>query len=476
MFRSFRRCFSADYSPTIFALSTRPGRAAIAVVRVSGSQSAHILQRLTRVPPLAPAPPRLEPRRASVRRLYSPHAPHPLLDEALTLFFQSPRSYTGEDSLELHLHGGTAIVSAVVSAINALHDPAHGVNIRYAEPGEFSRRAFANGRFDLTEIEGVRDMIDAETELQRRAAVAAMLGGSRRQFAEWRLQIVHNVALLTTVIDFGEDHDVAEVDHLLDQVGHNIAALSAAVDQHLHHVAASEVLLRGIKLVLLGPPNAGKSLLLNRIARSDAAIVSSTAGTTRDVIDVPLDIGGYKVVIGDTAGVRAAVAGSIEAEGIRRAKLRSVAADVVVLVLPANEPAVDADLARHVAELRAADKLVVVVHNKADLVPARGSDSLYVLCATGEGIDALVAHLTALFASLIPSTDPVLLSARAQDLLRNDVLYGFAQFERFRHQNDVVLATESLRQAADGIGKITGDAVGVEEVLGVVFSSFCIGK
>lgn len=412
-----------------------------------------------------------------------------MLDEALTVFFQAPKTYTGEDLLELHVHGGTAIVSSVIRAIQKLHEPEKGVQIRYAEQGEFSKRAFLNGRFDLTEIEGIREMIDAETELQRLAALASLTGENKRAFGRWRHEIVNNVALLTTVIDFGEDHDVEEVEQLFGDVEKNVDVLIKEIETYLQRVRGSEVLLRGIKLSLLGPPNAGKLSLLNFLANSDAAIVSEIAGTTRDVIDVPLDISGYKVVVGDTAGIRSLEdADAIEKEGIKRAKQRALLGDLVLAVVPVDEPLTQ-EVKEQIGFLKSAGRQVIVAVNKVDLSPARvlemaeeldiPTESFYpVSCITGDGMELFREALTLHFKgiSMTETSDPVSISERAQDLLEHDVLYGLKQFKVWKNSDDVVLASECLRQSVEGIGKITGEAVGVEEVLGVVFSSFCIGK
>ncbi|ODQ81695.1 hypothetical protein BABINDRAFT_159952 [Babjeviella inositovora NRRL Y-12698] len=479
---------STYHLPTIYALSTKLGRAAISVVRISGSESKYIYEKLTG----ATTPPK--PKTASVRKLYSPETGI-MLDEALTFFFQGPKTYTGEDLLELHLHGGNAVVAAVLKAIKHLHNSQTDNYIRYAENGEFSRRAFQNGRFDLTEVEGIREMIDAETESQRVAALSSMKGENKQLFFGWREEIVKNVALLTTVIDFGEDHDLEEVTELFDTVETNILVLQDEINGYLTRIQRSEILLKGIKLTLLGPPNAGKSSLLNSIANREAAIVSDIAGTTRDVIDIPLDINGYKVVIGDTAGIRAiGEADKIEAEGIKRAKKKSLDGNLVILVLPINEKFIDSSLIEHIKEVKS-DQRVIVVLNKCDLVADRverqqaidhfitilglPKDSFAtVSCLSSFGMDELLEILTQEFKSitLTEDHDPITISQRSRDIFQNDVLFGFSQFRQFKDEEDIVLATEGLKHSIEGIGKITGQSVGIEEVLGVVFSNFCIGK
>lgn len=417
-----------------------------------------------------------------------------MLDEALTLFFKSPKTYTGEDILELHVHGGNAIVKAVLAAIKALHDEENGINIRYADHGEFSQRAFLNGRFDLTEVEGVREMIDAETESQRLMALASMTGLNKKVLDHWREEIVNNVALLTTVIDFGEEHDVEETEQLFSTVEANIDRLIFEIEEYLRKVKGSEILLKGIKVSLIGPPNAGKLSLLNFLANSDSAIVSEIAGTTRDVVDVPLDIEGYKVVVGDTAGIRdLEEADTIEKEGIRRAKQRALAGDLVLVVLPVNEE-IPSEIKRHLELIKQAGRPLALILNKSDLLQNEKSDSVIgsfanelnipkeqlhmVSCKTEDGMNDLRNELIKSFKEITLSdfSDPVSLSMRAQDLLENDVLCGLKQFKEWKESEDVVLASECLRQSVDGIGRITGKSIGVEEILGVVFSSFCIGK
>lgn len=484
-----RRSISSvsDYRPTIFALSTHLTRSAIGVIRISGSQSSYIFQKLTE----SESSPKH--RISSLRRLKSSDS-GVLLDEALTLFFRGPRSYTGEDLLELHVHGGVAIIKTVLNEIKRLHDPSKGVHIRYAENGEFSHRAFLNGRFDLTELEGVREMIDAETESQRVSALSSMTGKNKQIFMKWRQEILNNIALLTTVIDFGEEHDLDEVASLFEQVSRNIQAIRNDVNKFLEKVTRSEVLLKGIKITLLGPPNAGKSSLLNLLANKEAAIVSNIAGTTRDAIDIPMDIGGYKVVIADTAGVRDVdVTDEIEREGIRRAKQKGLESDVALVVLPmGNEfKNVSDQFVDYIKQMKQSGITVIGVLNKEDLVDDASkkqyvdelsnlisSPVFTVSCKTNLGTTDLIEQMIKLFksVSLTEKSDPISVSERVKDLLVNDVLYGFEQFDNFKEDDDVVLATECLRQSVEGIGKITGEAIGVEEILGVVFSSFCIGK
>uniref|UniRef100_A0A060T7V2 ARAD1C24948p n=1 Tax=Blastobotrys adeninivorans TaxID=409370 RepID=A0A060T7V2_BLAAD len=484
---------------TIYALSTHPGKAAVAIVRVSGPLAPSVFSALTGLP-TAP-----QPRRAQLVSLYNHQS---LLDRALALYFKAPFSYTGEDVLELHLHGGQAIVKAVMDTIGRLElsdssansGPGRDSKVRYAEAGEFTRRAFANGRLDLTEVEGIRDMIDAETEFQRQAAVASAGGQMRELYDKWRDEIVHQSALLTALIDFSDDN--ADIDgNLFDTVKKNVTQLLQQIRGHRDQISRSELLQAGIKLNLLGPPNAGKSSLLNILARREVAIVSDVAGTTRDVVEVGLDINGYKVVIGDTAGLRVLESikvnddhSKIELEGMRRARERFKVGDLVVAVIPTETtgqgdvvvaPGIKEELhslssQRIIVALNKIDTVdevtkseIIEKYSKALDIPCK--DIVPVSCTTGEGVELLVHSLATECQQLTHSSygPPIGASQRIRDLLDNDVIGGL---EAFLSSDDVVMATSELQFAIDGIGKITGRGVGIEEVLGVVFSSFCIGK
>ncbi|AGO10515.1 AaceriABR063Cp [[Ashbya] aceris (nom. inval.)] len=477
------------YAPTIYALSTPMGqKSAIAVVRVSGTHARLVYEKLTDStrPPVT--------RRASLRNLYSPQQAQEkvFLDSALTLFLEQPATFTGEDILELHLHGGKAVVAGVLEAIGSLHDEETGVQIRYAEAGEFSRRAFQNGRFDLTEIEGIGELIDAETETQRRSAISSFRGQNRLLFADWRQRIVGNIAQLAAIIDFGDDTEIQDIDAIMEGVCRSVQALRREVADFVDKVTRSTILQSGIRLSVLGAPNAGKSSLVNCITKDDTSIVSNIPGTTRDSIDVPLDINGYKVILTDTAGVRAHSTDPIERIGIERAKDRTARSDIVLLVVDATAAVpLNATLRSHLRELT--DKRQIIVINKSDLVPPSRlqyiqaqlaeelpdcSPALVISCKERDGLDGLVQTLTSHFTDLAScaAADPIAVSARARDILRQDVLAGLDGFLRLATSTEVDVASESLRSAADGIGTITGDAVGVEEVLGVVFSNFCVGK
>ncbi len=332
---------------TLFALASAPGRAAIAVWRLSGSGVAEGIRLLT-----GKAPP--APRRASLRGLHDPATGEPI-DQALVLWFPGPASFTGEDAAELHSHGGRAVAEAIGAALGKLP------GFRHAEPGEFSRRAFQNGKLDLTEAEAIADLAAAETEAQRRQALAQAGGALSGLYDGWRAELIRLRAHLEADIEF-PDEDIGDP---VAQLSGQIAALYATIAEHLADARRGERLRDGLTIAVVGAPNAGKSSLVNALAQRDIAIVSSEAGTTRDAIEVHLDLGGYPVILIDTAGLRE-TAGLVEGEGIRRARARAEAADLV-LALFAADAKPDAET------LALLDERTVVVRSKADLTsPQRG--------------------------------------------------------------------------------------------------------
>lgn len=474
-------------SSTVYALSTAPVRSAIGVIRITGPASESIFTKLTGSVKLP------KHRVSTVRKIYDfSNDNKVLLDECLVLYFKSPFSYTGEDLLELHVHGGVAVINKTMQTIAKLHTSI--APVRLAEPGEFSKRAFQNQRFDLTEVEGINTLIHAETEMQRVSALSSMKGDTNLLFNEWRERILKNIALLTTVIDFGEDHDIEEVNNLFDNVNLDIKKLETEIENYLFKIKRSQILLDGIKVTLIGPPNAGKSSLLNILAQDDKAIVSSIAGTTRDAMEVPLDVGGYKIIVGDTAGIRESQ-DIIEQEGIKRAKKKSLESDINILILPADDLNTEKEFLSHAIELiRNTDKEYIVIINKSDLIISNDKDDIleklskqlniskdrfsFISCTNNEGIEKLIQNLTKRFKMVTFSDkeDPITISNRAKEILSNDVLFGFQEFYKFREMDDIVMASEGLKSSVDGIGKITGEAIGIEEILGVVFSKFCIGK
>lgn len=441
----------------IVAPATAPGRAALAVVRMSGPGAGSALVALAGKLPV--------PRRASVRTLRHGGG---TLDQALVLWMPGPASYTGEDMVELHLHGGPGVVGAVLEAASAL-------GARMAAPGEFTRRAFANGKLDLTQAEAVADLVEAETASQARQALEQLGGALSRRYDHWRAQLVETLAFLEAAIDFPDEElpeDVAE------RARPYLEAVLADLDAALEDAERGRRVREGLRVALIGAPNAGKSSLLNALVGRDAAIVAATPGTTRDVIEQSLVLGGYQLLLADTAGMRSAD-DAIEAEGVRRARAWAEEADLRVLVVDGSSGAGDWVEAR--LEARAGDLCLI---NKADL--NEGDD--------GQAADgwAEIAGLDVMQLSLKLGAEEVRrwLEARATEMLSGA---DFPAATRLRHaerltdardrlraalsaaDRGVELAAEEVRLAARALERVTG-RVGAEEVLGRVFSSFCIGK
>lgn len=487
-FRSYVTKPLTSYLPTIYALSTPAGqKSAIAIIRITGTHTTHIYKKLTGLSQLP------KPRKALLRKLYNPHEKNNLLDSSIALYFKSPHSFTGEDMLELHIHGGKAISNSVIKAIESIHDRNNGINIRYAEAGEFSKRAFQNSKFDLTEIEGIRDLIDAETESQRRSVLSSFNGENKRLFHKWRKELIECSSKLTAIIDFGDDNDLNHSDVLFDQVEKSIINLQTDIVHFIKRVEQSTILQDGIKLVLVGAPNVGKSSILNNITKVDTSIVSDIPGTTRDTVDAVIDINGYKVILCDTAGIRRGSTDKIEQIGIERAKAKLLQADICILVVdPTQQQLFDTELINLLKGSDLKNKHILIVVNKTDLVHDVKSISVTlneflennkgiipVSCKSGVGIDYLLHQLTKEFRSLASNGhfEAINISQRVKDILNNDILHGINEFiEVKRETGDVLMAAENLQYAIDGIGKITGEAVGIEEVLGLVFSKFCVGK
>ncbi len=461
---------------TIYALASGAGRAGVAVLRLSGPASAATLQALA-----GDAPP---PRRASLRRLTRP-ADGAALDEALVLWLPGPASFTGEDMAELHLHGGPAIIATVSAALSQL-------GLRPAEPGEFSRRAFAHGKLDLTQAEAIADLVDAETEAQRTQALRQLSGGLSTLYEGWRTRLIAAMALIEAEIDFpdeGDVQDTAQGAGLASRAGPALAGLAGDIRAHLDDAHRGERIRDGFHVAIIGAPNAGKSTLLNALAGRDAAIVTDIPGTTRDIVEVRLVLDGFLVVLADTAGLRD-TDDPVEREGVSRARRRAEEADLRVLVLDAaqSEEAARASLAAFGEALRLGD---VVALNKMDatdsgarssllgLVEAAGGHAggvtaLPLSARDGVGVPDLLAHLTAQVRTRLGASEaPSLTRARHRHALEEAAEALDAALSQAALAPE--LAGERARQAALAIGRITG-RVDVEDILDRVFADFCIGK
>lgn len=441
---------------TIFALATAPGRAGIAVLRLSGPESRAALQAVAgTVPP---------PRRA-VRARFRDPASGEAIDDGLALFFPGPRSVTGEDAAELHIHGSRAVAAALLEALGRLP------GLRLAVPGEFTRRAFEHGKLDLTAAEGLADLVAAETAAQRRQALRQLAGELGRVYEGWRERLLRSLAHVEAEIDFPEEGLPEE---LWQGVRAAAGQLRDEIARHLADGHRGERLRDGVAVAILGPPNAGKSSLMNALARREVAITAASAGTTRDVIEVALDLEGYPVLLADTAGLRAS-GDEVEAEGVRRARARGAAADLRLIVLDATRPEEAAAVAGLV------DETALVVANKIDLAPASAAawadalgagPALRLSVRTGEGMVTLLARLGAEVARRFePGGAPLITRARHREALEEAV----DALDRFAAAALPELAAEDLRAAAQALGRITG-RVDVEAVLDIIFRDFCLGK
>jgi tRNA modification GTPase len=377
------------------------------------------------------------------------------LDDGLVLWFPAPRSVTGEDVAEFHLHGGRAVVSGVMAALR-------GLGLRLAEPGEFTRRAFLNGKLDLTQAEAIADLAAAETEAQRRQALRQLDGALGEFYRGWAQRLLRALAHLEAAIDFPDEELPPEIE---GRVAAEAEALAGEIEAHLADSHRGERLRDGIAIAIVGPPNAGKSSLLNQLARREAAITSPIAGTTRDVIEVAIDLAGYPVVLADTAGLRES-ADAIEQEGLRRALARAEAADLRLYVFDATMP----EAANGAAAWPGPNTIVVA--NKTDLGDSRvPSGSLPVSSLTGDGIAGLVTALAERIAARYDGAAPALTRARHREALED----AATALRRSLAADLPELRAEDLRLAWRSLGRITGHAE-IEDLLDVIFSEFCLGK
>jgi tRNA modification GTPase len=435
---------------TIAAVSTAPGRAAVAVLRISGPAAGHALDRI--------AGPRAAPRRAALRAFRHP-ATGDLIDRGLALWFPGPASATGEDSVELHGHGGRAATAALLLAVLAVP------GVRPAEPGEFARRAFLAGKLDLAEAEGLADLIDAETEAQRRQAIRQSEGGLTAAVEGWRDRLIAAMALVEAGIDFSDEGDVPTAARA--QARDEIAGLAEDLRRAQADVGG-ERLRDGFRIAIIGAPNAGKSSLLNALARREAAIVADAPGTTRDVVEVHLDLGGYPVIVADTAGLRE-TADAAEQEGVRRARSRAEEADLVLWLQPADEGEPQPELATNAVVWRVASKIDLAEHG------ARLDADHAVSAQTGAGLEALIDALAIAARAALGSGEHAGVTRARHRAAVAEAVEGLARTLASWAELPDELIAEELRRAAQALGRITG-RVGVEDVLDRLFSSFCIGK
>lgn len=444
---------------TIYALATAKGQAGVAVIRVSGPQALESFKSLTRVSDISY-------RHAILCKLKRPVS-RETLDTALVIPFQAPDSYTGENVVEYHVHGGAAVIRDVLNALD--EEPDH----RMAQPGEFTRRAFENGKLDLTEAEAVADLIHAETTLQKRQALSQMNGGLKTIYDNWRVELTKILAYVEAELEF-PDEDMP--DNITETIHPKVETLANSINVHLDDNRRGERLRDGIRVAVMGAPNAGKSSLINTLVQRDIAIVSPIAGTTRDVIEAHLDIGGYPVILSDTAGLRANLIDEndqdlIEQQGIERAFRAGEEADIRVVVYDGQAETLD-----HYSLELERDNATMTVINKIDKqlkLPYPDKDKAYMVSVkTEEGLDVFLGALKNKIEQLIGSADvPSLTRARhrsslveCQNALSRSLMVELPE-----------LTAEDIRLAIRHLGEITGK-VDVEDILDVVFKDFCIGK
>ncbi|KAJ7986226.1 hypothetical protein DPEC_G00337760 [Dallia pectoralis] len=491
-----RLCIPTDAvcdAGTIFALSSGHGRCGVAVVRISGPASSLVLRNMAGLTQTLPPP-----RTALLRKITDPHTKE-LLDRGLVFWFPGPHSFTGEDSAEFHVHGGPAVITAVLQGLGSLK------GVRPAEAGEFTRRAFHAGKLGLTEVEGLGDLIHAETEAQRRQALRQMDGELERLYKDWSSRLKRCLAHVEAFIDFSEDELIEE--GVLNQVDRSVQRLQTEIENHLRDKRRGERLRSGVQVVITGVTNAGKSSLLNTLCQRPAAIVSPIAGTTRDVVETSLDIGGFPVLLSDTAGLRDGL-DSVEKEGVRRARERVEQSDLTLVVvdstqLPPDPQQVPAFLQGYLDSVlpkpsrghpeegtEAAADSVLLVLNKSDLVPEVQKErterelreslglppACFLSCHTTTGLGDFLTLLQSRVKTLCGdplSGAPSLTQARHRAHLQQSV-QALSLYHQYKNQ-DLALAAEGVRLALTHIGRITG-RIWAEDILDIIFRDFCIGK
>jgi tRNA modification GTPase len=447
---SVRAMISSD---TIYALSSGLGRAGVAVVRISGPDAANVVKKLSGALPV--------PRQAVLRKIVSARD-GTLLDRGLILWFPAPSSFTGEDVAEFHVHGGLAVVRALFEELGGMP------GLRAAAAGEFTRRAFSNGKFDLVEVEGLADLVEARTERQRRQAIRQAEGSASEVLNGWRDQLVQVLARLEAAIDFVDEAHVSE--SALVNSGERLRAIVAEVEAELERGRQGERLREGLRVVLAGLPNVGKSSLLNWLAKKEAAIVSPIAGTTRDVVEAHLNLGGLPIILQDTAGLRAASSDEIEIEGIARANAALGEADLVLWVA---SPDVPASWVPH-----SFDSDTIWIWNKADLaLPDKKRENAgrfrLVSAKTGEGIEILEKSIIDRLQSLVAGGEAAIITRQRHRDSLQAMLKHLRAASRMGQPLEII--AEEVRLATYEIGRLTG-FVEVESLLDKIFEEFCIGK
>ena len=443
---------------TIFALSSGQGISGISVIRISGPETKTVISKLTK----GNFP---EPRVATLKKINKINT-NELIDEGILLWFPGPNSYTGEDMAEFHVHGSVSVVLAIQNSISKIE------NCRIAEPGEFTKIAFQNGKINLLKAESISDLIRSETEMQRQQAIKIMSGKNSEIYNFWRSSLLKILANVEAKIDF-PDEDLPE--KIINEIHLSSSKIKSEIKKVLNDKKVGEIIREGFKIAILGPPNAGKSSLLNYLSRRDAAIVSEVAGTTRDVIEVHLNIDGYPVVLSDTAGIRESK-DEIEKKGINLALKKAENADLNIVVIEPKK----AYFTGFLKGLVSSDKTLVVV-NKSDLGIENMLEDfsqynpIYISIIKEKNIDTLISTIRNKLKNKFLSNQNILITRERHRLHLEQCLTHLENFENKRNEQDFDKAAEDLRLAARELGKIVGK-FDVEEILGSIFNDFCIGK
>jgi tRNA modification GTPase len=440
---------------TIYAPASAPQKSGIIVVRVSGRATLDVAIKLRL--------PELEPRYATLSNIYHPRTGD-LIDNVIAVYYKAPHSFTGEDVLEISIHGGRAVLKSLLDALSLIP------GLRFAEPGEFSMRALFNDKLDLTQLEGLSDLINAETAEQHKLAIKQLSGHLSEIYEAWRKKLLAIMGLIEAHIDFPEE-DIP--DDLVEKASRAVEELNVEMKSYLQDNRVGEKLRDGLYITILGQPNVGKSSLINKISKRDVAIVSSTAGTTRDVIEVELDIKGYPVILADTAGIRE-TSEEIETEGIKRALDRARRADCKLVMIDATDTMHPAEI------LELIDSNTILVSSKIDLLPSKPVEQsikdrqiIFISTTTGEGLEALISKLSSFTEEFFHSnlSTPLITRERHRKHLSN----CSEALTRFSMTGEIEFAAEDLRLAASYLSHIT-ERIDADSILGEIFSNFCIGK
>jgi len=442
---------------TIFALSSGPGISGVAVIRISGDNTAHVIKQITGKN--LPAP------RVATLRHFNKINSNELIDEGVLIWFPAPNSYTGEDLAEFHVHGSRAVVKAMHLTISKIK------NCRLAEPGEFTKRAFQNGRINLLKAESIADLISAETEIQRKQAIKIMSGKSSDQFNSWREKLLKALSHIEAKIDFPDEDLPKNIINEIQKTSNNVLK---EIKKTLNDQKVGERIREGFKIAILGPPNSGKSSLLNYLSKRDVAIVSEIAGTTRDVIETHLNLDGYPVIVSDTAGIRSSK-NEIEKKGIKIALKRAEDADLKLVIVSAK----NVDFSGVLKKLLTKNAILVV--NKSDLVKGKSNSKLkkyeHVLISIKKdlNLNKLITKIKSKLKNKFTTTEDILITRERHRQNLINCVQHLEKFQKKKSAQDFDKAAEDLRLATRHLGMIVGK-VDVEELLGSIFNDFCIGK